>query len=80
MRVRCRAGVAKTAEEATGTFKTKLSATGLVYKHFGREILQALCPGLDGTRLEAVYTKLYKDMVECVRSALQLKTVGLCTD
>eukprot|EP00239_Pterosperma_sp_CCMP1384_P004963 CAMPEP_0197844618 /NCGR_PEP_ID=MMETSP1438-20131217/1619_1 /TAXON_ID=1461541 /ORGANISM="Pterosperma sp., Strain CCMP1384" /LENGTH=355 /DNA_ID=CAMNT_0043455531 /DNA_START=107 /DNA_END=1177 /DNA_ORIENTATION=- len=57
-------GVATKAEEATGKFKTKLSACGLVYKHFGREILQSLYPALQGPRLEAVYVKLYKDMVE----------------
>ena len=57
-------GKATKAEEATGAFKTKLSATGLVYKHFGEEILAALCPGLEGKRLSAVYTKLYSDMIE----------------
>lgn len=59
-------GVATCAAEATGRFKTKLSATGLVYKHYGREILQAICPVLEGPRLEAVYVKLYEDMIEAV--------------
>lgn len=53
-------------DEATSKFKTKLSATGLVYKHFGKEIIQALTPGIEGARLEAVYTKLYKEMIEGV--------------
>ena len=57
-------GAAKGPEEATGNFKTKLSATGLVYKHFGRELLTTLCPALEGARLEAVYVKLYKGMIE----------------
>ena len=57
-------GVAKGPEDATGVFKTKLSVTGLVYKHYGREVIQALYPYLIGQRLEAVYLKLYKDMIE----------------
>lgn len=39
-------GVAKGPEDATGEFKTKLSASGLVYKHYGREIIGALYPAL----------------------------------
>ena len=39
-------GVATGPESATGKFKTKLSASGLVYKHYGREILCALYPAL----------------------------------
>lgn len=57
-------GAATCAENAVSRFKTKLSACGLVYKHFGREILAALCPGLDGARLESVYIKLYACMIE----------------
>jgi len=57
-------GVATKPEEATGKFKTKLSATGLVYKHFGKEILATLCPGVEGARLDAVYAKLYSVMIE----------------
>jgi uncharacterized UPF0160 family protein len=59
-------GEAVGTEGATGRFKTKLSAAGLVYKHYGREILQCLVPSLEGPRLEAVYVKLYKDMMEGV--------------
>ena len=33
-------------ETATGTYKTKLSASGLVYKHYGRDILKVLHPSL----------------------------------
>ena len=35
-------------ESATGIFKTKLSASGLVYKHYGRDIICALHPALRG--------------------------------
>ena len=53
-------------ESATGVFKTKLSASGLVYKHYGREILCALQPTLRSSpdALEWVYTKMYRDFME----------------
>lgn len=57
-------GIATDATSATGEFKTKLSACGLVYKHYGREILTALYPELEGPRLEAIYIKLYSEMIE----------------
>lgn len=57
-------GVATDAATATGLFKTKLSACGLVYKHYGKEILKALHPSLEGARLEAAYRQLYSGMIE----------------
>lgn len=45
-------------------FGTKLSAAGLVYKHFGRDVLQVLRPELNGDALEKVYNKLYKVFLE----------------
>jgi len=53
-------------DSATGAFKTKLSASGLVYKHYGREILCALHPALCDApdALAWVYTKMYKDFME----------------
>ena len=56
----------KGPDTATGTFKTKLSASGLVYKHYGKEILCALHPSLAGSAddLEWVFTKLYNDFME----------------
>ena len=55
-------------ETATGEFKTKLSASGLVYKHYGREIICSLHPSLNGSpdKLEWVYKQLYGN----VRTAL----------
>lgn len=53
-------------------YKTKLSSAGLVYKHFGREVLQTvLCDELTGTPpstefLDVCYAKLYKDFMEHV--------------
>ena len=55
-------------ETATGAFKTKLSASGLVYKHYGRDIICALHPSLRGSpdALEWVYVKLYKEFMEAI--------------
>ncbi|KAL1515344.1 hypothetical protein AB1Y20_001975 [Prymnesium parvum] len=61
-------GAATGPENATGKFKTKLSASGLVYKHYGREILCALHPQLQLSpgKLEWVYTKMYTDFMEAI--------------
>lgn len=61
-----KAGVATGPESATGEFKTKLSASGLVYKHYGEEILCVLHPSLSAspTDLAWVYRKLYVDFME----------------
>ena len=55
-------------ETATGAFKTKLSASGLVYKHYGREIICALHPSLRGSpdALEWIYFKMYKEFMEAI--------------
>jgi uncharacterized UPF0160 family protein len=49
-------------------FKTKLSSAGLVYKHFGKELIEILgdCkPGtLSQANLELLYVKCYKDYIE----------------
>jgi len=48
--------------------RTKLSATGLVYKHFGKDVLRAMYPRelADSRWLDAAYGKLYGDMIEGV--------------
>ncbi|EEY64505.1 protein MYG1 [Phytophthora infestans T30-4] len=53
----------------TGTFDqrdTKLSSAGLVYKHFGREIIQHLAAPttLDDATLDILHQKAYKNFVE----------------
>lgn len=62
------AGVATDAASATGRFKTKLSACGLVYKHYGRDVLtQIACSNgveLDAALLEVIYAKIYSGFVE----------------
>ncbi len=52
-------------------FKTKLSSAGLVYKHFGRSILNEALRSESGETpssdfLDVCYTKLYKDFMEHV--------------
>lgn len=53
-------------ETATGDYKTKLSASGLVYKHYGRELIVQLYENLasDEAALLWVYNKMYKDFME----------------
>ncbi|KAL3933734.1 MAG: hypothetical protein SGPRY_000151 [Prymnesium sp.] len=62
------AGAADGPENATGRFKTKLSASGLVYKHYGREILSELSPQLMDSpdKLDWVYNKMYVDFMEAI--------------
>ena len=59
-------GKATGPESATGKFTTKLSASGLVYKHYGNEIICALHPALKSSpdMLEWVRTKFYTDFME----------------
>ena len=50
-------------------YNTKLSSAGLVYKHFGRQILREVLKGDEGTApsdefVEVCYHKLYKGFVE----------------
>lgn len=48
-------------------FTTKLSSAGLVYKHFGREIVaRALEFPADDARVERIYLKVYKSFIEAV--------------
>lgn len=47
--------------------KTKLSSAGLVWKHFGKDILAAhLACAKDDQRLDLLYHKMYDDFVEAV--------------
>ncbi|EQC31396.1 hypothetical protein SDRG_10997 [Saprolegnia diclina VS20] len=52
----------------TGTMDgepTKLSSAGLVYKHFGRDIIQTICDGtLSDKVLDIMYHKMYKGFIE----------------
>lgn len=45
---------------------TKLSASGLVYRHYGRDVLQAYYPDVPSSQLELAYTKIYNSLLEAV--------------
>lgn len=58
-------GEATKAEEATGRWKTKLSASGLIYKHYGREIIAHLADTNDADT-EAIWAELYHQFMESI--------------
>lgn len=51
-----------------GGFETKLSSAGLVYKHFGKEVVAAIlgAPSTDAEIVSELYLKIYKDFVEAI--------------
>lgn len=53
-------------DTVTEVFKTKLSASGLVFKHYGKEIVTALHPSLasDSQALSWVYNRMYVQFME----------------
>ncbi|KAH3666713.1 hypothetical protein WICMUC_005530 [Wickerhamomyces mucosus] len=54
-------------ETFNDTFKTKLSSAGLVYKHFGKEIIgEIIDERNDQSVLELLYIKVYKEIIEAI--------------
>lgn len=45
---------------------TKLSASGLVYRHYGRELLTTLYPNLSEAQVEWTYVSMYDTMLEAL--------------
>jgi uncharacterized UPF0160 family protein len=45
---------------------TKLSASGLVYRHYGRQVIQEFYPNLSDDHLELAYKKLYNSLLEAL--------------
>jgi uncharacterized UPF0160 family protein len=45
---------------------TKLSASGLVYRHYGRDVIRAYYPSLSGEALGVVYNKIYNTLLEAL--------------
>ena len=45
---------------------TKLSASGLVYRHYGREVIKAYYPDLTDDQLELAYSKMYDSFMEAI--------------
>ena len=53
-------------KEGTDGRCTKLSASGLVYRHYGKDIIRAYYPSLSQEHLEIVYLKIYNSLLECL--------------
>lgn len=52
-------------EVFSSSYKTKLSSAGLIYKHFGKRVLnEVVLPKCSQDMMEAIYEKLYKDCIE----------------
>ncbi len=45
---------------------TKLSASGLVYRHYGKEVIKAYYPTLSDENLDLVYNKVYDTLLEAL--------------
>lgn len=45
---------------------TKLSASGLVYRHYGKEVIKTHYPSLSDKHLDIVYVKLYNSLLEAL--------------
>jgi len=45
---------------------TKLSAAGLVYRHYGKDVIRAFYPDLSSEHLELTYLKLYDSLMEAL--------------
>jgi len=45
---------------------TKLSASGLVYRHYGKELISTYYPNLSSELVELTYTKMYNEFMEAI--------------
>ena len=45
---------------------TVLSASGLVYRHYGKEVIKQFYPQIDDTDLDIAYTKVYDSLLEAL--------------
>jgi uncharacterized UPF0160 family protein len=53
------------SDTLSSQYKTKLSSAGLVYKHFGKQVLRGLCPSLsDDKDVDVIYKRVYEKFVE----------------
>ncbi|KAJ1718519.1 hypothetical protein LPJ61_006585, partial [Coemansia biformis] len=53
-------------EQFSGSYKTKLSSAGLVYKHYGKEVIRAIAKdaNLSDSEADLLHTKLYSQFIE----------------
>jgi len=54
------------APEKGETRCTKLSASGLVYRHYGKDVIRTFYPGLSEEQIDLVYVKLYDNLLEAL--------------
>eukprot|EP00479_Gromia_sphaerica_P010401 TRINITY_DN4769_c0_g2_i1.p1 TRINITY_DN4769_c0_g2~~TRINITY_DN4769_c0_g2_i1.p1 ORF type:complete len:128 (+),score=25.46 TRINITY_DN4769_c0_g2_i1:189-572(+) len=47
-------------------YNTKLSSAGLVYKHFGHEVISNICKTTDKQTIDVLYDKLYTGFMEAI--------------
>lgn len=47
-------------------FHTKLSSAGLIYKHFGKDIIQEVLKLSNASDVDMLYTKVYKEFIEAI--------------
>jgi len=52
--------------DANSSRYTKLSASGLVYRHYGKEAIKAHYPNLSDEHLDLVYAKIYNSLLEAL--------------
>lgn len=53
-------------KEGTDGRCTKLSASGLVYRHYGKDVIKAYYPSLGAESLDLVYEKVYNTLLEAL--------------
>lgn len=44
----------------------RLSSAGLVYKHFGREVIHTLCPALTAAELDVMHQRVYTEFIQAL--------------
>lgn len=47
-------------------YKTKLSSAGLIYKHFGKQIIGEVLPTLSSSYVDLLYDKVYREFIEAL--------------
>ena len=53
-------------EEEMAPFSTKLSSAGLVYKHYGEQVLRTMLPQVGEDELKLIFNRVYEQFVEGV--------------
>lgn len=53
-------------ETFSANFQTKLSSAGLIYKHFGKDIIREVLKLSNANDVETLYLKVYKEFVEAI--------------